>query len=188
MKSQMKYIFDFDDVLFNTSKNLREQLYRVLENQGIHRETVQEYEKQERSSGFSLKKILAHFKLDPSLYDEVMRDPSTYVNHELLELAKTVGRKNCFIVTYGDPEFQMAKIKGAGIADLFADIFIVLDGKKKPVEKICDLFPKEPVVFIDDRAEHFEDLDFKKYPNLKTILYTEQSVDKLMKEIEHFDL
>ena len=37
----------------------------------------------------------------------------------------------------------------------------------------------EEVIFVDDKAKHFEDLDFKKYPNLKTVLYDDKGFEKL---------
>ena len=48
---------------------------------------------------------------------------------------------------------------------------VVADEKRELIEKICAEYKDEPILFIDDKIKHFEDLDFKKCPNLKTILY-----------------
>src|SRR3989338_617731 len=45
-------------------------------------------------------------------------------------------------------------------------------------------YEKKTVVFVDDKAKYFENLDFEKYPNLKTILYDDQGLEKLKREIK----
>ena len=65
---------------------------------------------------------------------------------------------------------------------MFSEIIVVPDSKKNVVERIAAVHKNEEVVFIDDKISHFEDLDFEKYPNLKTILYDEKGLEKV-KEI-----
>lgn len=168
----MKYIFDFDDVLFYTSKSLKDRIYKIYEQNGVSREQIQEYVKKEDPNGFSLKKLLKYFSMNESLYEEIMADSKYFTNQELLEIVKNIGVENCFIITYGNEEFQKDKIQRAGITNLFSEIIVVLKSKKEAVEEICRKFSNEKVFFIDDRVSHFKNLDFKKYPNLKTILYT----------------
>ena len=79
--------------------------------------------------------------------------------------------KDCYIVTHGVNEYQLEKIKRTGLGPLFTQIFIVQDTKKGPVETICEHFKNNEIVFIDDKEKRFADLDFKKYPNLRTVLY-----------------
>ena len=141
----MKYIFDFDDVIFQTTLKFKERLANV-QNQ-------------------------------PDLYEELMNESPNFVNEEILKVIKKAGKENCFMVTYGEKDFQEEKIKRAGVGGLFSEIFIVQESKKEAVEKICAKYKDETVLFIDDKAEHFENLDFKKYPNLKTILYTGQNLE-----------
>jgi HAD superfamily hydrolase (TIGR01509 family) len=179
----MKYIFDFDDTLFHTTKNLREKIYGIYARYGISREKVIEYIENERARGFSLKRLLKHFSLDDNLHHEIMSSNQDFVNKEILELAKKAGRENCFIVTSGDDEFQREKIKTAGLEPLFTEIVVALGSKKDAIERICEKFKNEPVIFIDDKQHFFNDLDFKKCPNLKTVLYTGQTAQKLEQEI-----
>jgi FMN phosphatase YigB (HAD superfamily) len=180
----MKFIFDFDDVLFHTNNEneFRGNIYSKLEKVGISRDLVKEYIERERESkdSFSLKKMLIHFSVPESLYEEIMHECKNFVNKELLEIIKKLGKKNCFILSYGQKEYQQDKIKRAGIIPLFSEITITLGSKKEAVEKICAKHKGERVIFIDDKARHFEDLDFKKYPNLETILYDEQGFEKLL--------
>ena len=146
----MKFIFDFDDVLFNTKK-FKELLYKHMD------------------------------KLDASnvYYEKIMQECPNLVNSSLVEIIQKLNKKNCFIVTFGDKEFQTDKIKRSGMWSLFSEIVIVQSSKKETIEKICAKHRNESVFFIDDKVQNFEDLDFKKYPNLKTILYDEQGLEKL---------
>jgi FMN phosphatase YigB (HAD superfamily) len=164
----MKYIFDFDDVLFQTTK-LKEKIFLTLEEVGVPRNLVKEYLEKERWNCFSLKKMLAHFSVHENLYEKIMNICGDLRNEELFEIVKKIGKENCFIITYGDEEFQQDKIKRAGIAPLFSEVIIVSNSKKETIEKICAEYKNEEIIFIDDSAKHFEDLNLIKYPNLKTV-------------------
>ena len=173
----MKYIFDFDNVIFHTSRSLKERIFDIYDRHGISRARVADYIEREIQNGFSLKKFLEHFGLRKELYEEIMKGSEDFVNHQILNIVKKAGRENCYIVTMGDEEFQKDKIVRAGINKFFNKIIVVLGSKKEAVEKICEANMDEKIVFIDDKESHFKDLDFKKYPNLKTILYTGQKLD-----------
>ena len=180
----MKFIFDFDDVLFDNTKQFKEHMYASLEKAGVPRDKAEEYYKEIGGSQFWLKEMLAHFSLKESLYEEILKESKNHVNKELLSIIKKLGRENCYIVTHGYEEWQKAKIKSAGIDSLFTEITVVSESKKEAVEIICERHKDEKVLFIDDKARHFETLDFTKYPNLKTILYDEQGLEKVMEEIK----
>ncbi|OGI63561.1 hypothetical protein A2818_01910 [Candidatus Nomurabacteria bacterium RIFCSPHIGHO2_01_FULL_40_12] len=173
----MKYIFDFDDVLFNTTQHFKEQMCLILEKNGISRILIEEYTKKERWNLFTLKKMFVHFSVKEDVYEEIMKESKNSINQELLKLIKKLGKLNCYLVSYGDEEFQLEKIKRSEVGTLFSEIIIVQGSKKEAIEKICTKHKDEEVIFIDDKAKHFEDLDFVKYPNLKTILYTEQNIE-----------
>jgi FMN phosphatase YigB (HAD superfamily) len=180
----MKYIFDFDNVLFDTSKKFKEHMILVLEKIGVSPDSVRDYCDKERWNQFSLKKMLNHFSVKEDFYEKIMSKNKNFVNGELIEVIKKLGRSNCFILTYGDEEFQLNKIKRTGIGAHFVEIIVVSGSKEEAIEKICDKYKKEKVLFIDDKTKHFEDLDFKKYPNLKTIFYDENGLEKLKAEIK----
>jgi len=183
----MKFIFDFDDVLVYTSigeKNIRGHIYSALEKHGVSPALSREYVERERWNLFSLHKMLSHFSLSQDLYEEIMPGMKNFVNKKLIELVKKLGKENCFIVTYGDPDFQVDKIKRSGVSNLFSEIFPVIGIKNKPIEKICKKYPDEKIFFIDDKVKHFDDLNMSKCPNLKTILYDEQGLEKLKAEIK----
>lgn len=183
----MKYIFDFDDVLFKTTKHRLEHMFVVLQKAGISEKDIEEYYKKERTNFFSLKNLLAHFLMSEDVYEEIMKEIKNFLNDELIEMIKKLGRENCYLVTAGHEEFQKEKILRAGINPLFAEIVVTPGTKKEAVENICAKFKNEDIVFIDDKKIFFEDLDFKKYPNLKTILYTGQNTEDLLKAIRNFN-
>lgn len=183
----MKYIFDFDDVLFYNTKQLKERMYMYLGKAGIPRSTAEAYYKTVRMNQFKLKDFLRHFSVDENIYKNILEESKDFINKELVAFIKKMGRKNCYIVTYGDKEHQLDKIKVTGVETLVSRIIITEEAhsKKEEVENICAKHKDEKVVFIDDKAIYFEDLDFKKYPNLQTILYVNQSVEDLLREINN---
>ena len=174
----MKFIFDFDDVLFYTTRRRVEYIYPFLEKLGISRQKVDEYYKEVRGQNFSMKKLLKYFSLPEETYEEIMRDSIDFSNKETINFLKKAGKENCFIITYGDEEFQLDKIKRTGVDTLVSEIIVVsTDEKKEFIEVICEKYKNEKIVFIDDKAKHFENLDLQKCPNLKTILYTGQNLE-----------
>lgn len=176
----MKFIFDFDDVLFHNTKLFKEHMYMCLEKAGIFRAEAEKYYKEVRVNEFWLKELMAHFSLKESFDEELLSESKNFVNKELVKIIKKLGRLNCYIVTQGGEKWQKDKIKKVDIEPLFSDVITVWESKKEAVEKICAKYKNEDVVFIDDKVKHFENLDFKKYPNLKTILYDEQGLEKLI--------
>ncbi len=179
----MKFIFDFDEVLFDTKK-LREIIVSKLSRHSISGDIIEEYFKKERWNQFSLKKMLVHFSVTEDLYEEIMCECRNLKNKELLEMVQGIGKQNCFILSYGDKEFQLDKINRLNIRNLFSEIFINETGNKNElIEKLCAKYKNEVVVFVDDKPKHFEDLDMEKCPNLKTILFDEHGLEKLRKVI-----
>lgn len=176
----MKYIFDFDDVIFETTKHRLEHLYAVLEKAGISRKEIDEYYKRERVNLFSPKKMLKHFNLDDSLYEEIMGVSKEFLNKKFVKAIEKLGRENCYLITYGEEEFQKDKIARNEIEHLFAEIIAVPGTKKQVVENLCEKFKDEQIIFIDDKPQYFEDLDLNKYPNLKTVLYTGQDPSSVL--------
>lgn len=175
----MKYIFDFDDVLFDNTKKFKEHMYACVEQAGISRELAETYYKTVRTNKFWLKDFLAHFGLPENVYEKIVGESPNFTNKKLVEILKSLGKENCYIVTHGHDAYQRDKIQRTGIDQLVSEVIVVSDSKKEAVEKICAQHQNEKVLFIDDKAHHFENLDFKKYPNLKTILYTGQNLDNI---------
>lgn len=181
----MKYIFDFDDVLFDNTKQFKEHMYLCLEKVGIPRNIAETYYEEVRENGFSIKNfvsvLLSRGKITEiegmELCKKIMAENKNFANTKLIEKIKNLGKENCFIVTHGLNDYQLDKINSIDILPLFNEIITVQGSKKEAVEAICAKYKNEEVLFIDDKTKHFESLDFDKYPNLKTILYTGQKLD-----------
>lgn len=178
----MKFIFDFDDVIFHTTRNRIEHIYSFLEKMDVPYNQITEYYKTARVNCFSLRHMLNHFSVKPELYEKIMEESKKFINHAVFEFIEKISKEDRFIVTYGDIEFNKDKIIYSGAFDLFKEenIFIVQGSKKDIVENICEKYKDEQVVFIDDKEKEFKDLDLVKFPNLKTILYTGQDLNSLI--------
>jgi len=187
----MKYIFDFDDVLFNNTSQFKKHMYKILAESGIPENKARERYLEVREKGFSIKNFinaLQNFvivnKINPEeLHEKIMVESKNFVNLDIVEIIKHIGKANCYLVTNGLAEYQLDKIKRTRVDSLFSEIIVVPGTKKEAIEKICAKHINEKVIFVDDKEKRFSDLDFKKFPNLKTILYDEQGLDKLKAEI-----
>lgn len=180
----MKYIFDFDEVILFTHKHWTDHALVVLEKAGIPKGLVEEYFEKEQFNLFSMRKMLRDLSAPDKFYEEIMNEVKKFKNEGLVEIISKLGKSNCYILTYGDEEFQLDKIKRTGIAHLFFEILVVpKEEKKETVEKICALYKYEEVIFVDDKAKNFQDLDFKKCSNLRTILYKGQDLGPFLSTI-----
>jgi len=192
----MKLILDFDDVLMDTSllkKKISSSLYEL----GISKEVADNYyEQRDKSVPFSLKSFLLSFlkkeKIESvsfvDLYEEIMVICSDILNKEVVQIAKNIGKENSFIVTNGDKEFQMDKIKKSGIESFFSEIYITNGSKKDIIENICLKNLNEKVIFVDNKIEFFNDLDIERCKNLKTILYDVNGFENLVVEIKKSEI
>lgn len=190
----MKLVLDFDDVLFNNAK-LKEQIFISLEQRGVDRNISKDLYAKYRETGVPpvLKDFLRmvaeasnHQGLlgDGDCYEEIMSICSTLGNHELMKLALSVGSENVLIVTSGDREYQLDKIRRSLPEGLACEIIIVPGTKKEAIEELCARFKDEDVLFADDKLKFFNDIDMEKCPNLKTILFNENGLINLQAEME----
>jgi FMN phosphatase YigB (HAD superfamily) len=175
-----KYIFDFDDVLFFNTEKFKKHMYKCFEEIGVSYDTVKKYYAIEIEKGWTLPNLVASIiegeKINSinkeELTEKIMGECKNFVNTELIDQIKKLEVKDCYMVTHGVKEYQLEKVSRTGLGPLFTQIFTVLDTKKGPVEMICKQFKDAEIVFVDDKEKRFEDLDFQKYPNLRTVLYT----------------
>jgi FMN phosphatase YigB (HAD superfamily) len=185
-----KYIFDFDDVLFLNTEKFKKHMYACFENVGVRYETVKKYYRVEKEKGWVLRNlvnsVLAGEKMasvnGDELTEKIMSECKNCINHELVERIRELDVEDCYMVTHGVEEYQLEKVERTGLGALFTKISVVQGTKKGPVEMICEQFRDEEVVFVDDKEERFSDLDFKKYPNLRKVLYLgPQSIDEIFR-------
>lgn len=178
----MKYIFDFDDVLFDNTEKFKKHMYTCFDDVGVSYDVVKKYYQIERDKGFVLKNLVDSVvrgeKIDTvspdDLSEKIMGECKNFVNNELIDKIKLLGSSNCSVVTHGVNEYQLEKINRTGMQSLFSNIYVVQDTKKDSVELICSKFKDDIVVFVDDKEERFADLDYVNHPNLRTVLYAGQ--------------
>lgn len=187
----MKIIVDFDDTLFHNTKMFKEHMFSVIEKAGIARNIAETSYKEVRSNEFSLRNFLTDLFSSNNLerntdliYEEIMEKCPEFLNTDVVEIIKEAGKDNSYIVTNGDYEFQWEKIKRSGVDRLFIGIHVVPKSKKIIVEEICRKNNNHSVIFADNRADFFSDLDTEKYTNLKTILFDENGLEKLRNTIQ----
>ena len=194
-KDNIKFIFDFDDTLFN-SKKFKKNMFSYIEKAGINYSFAENSYKEIRNldTPFSLKIFLSLLfpgkkkkKIVLSLYRKIMFNCSDFLNKELYDVVRMAGKSNCYLVTNGDEDFQLDKIKKSGIVSLFNTIEIVPASKKKVVERICMDNPNSMIIFIDDKRKFFTDIDMNLYKNLKTILFNGNNIRDIQKEINKED-
>lgn len=183
-----KYIFDFDDVLFFNTEKFKKHMYECFEEIGVEYDTVKKYYKIEIEKGWTLPNLVASVLGGESitsvnkeeLTEKIMGECKNFINNELIDRIKKLEVKDCYMVTHGVKEYQLEKVSRTGLGPLFTQIFTVWDTKKGSVEMICEQFKDDAIIFIDDKEKRFADLDFEKYPNLRTVLYTgSESINKI---------
>lgn len=183
----MKIISDFDDVMFNNSK-LKEIIIATLTKAGIPQDIgEQTYQKEKESGAFSLTKFLHSLVKDEAkiseMYEEIMGNCQDLVNMAVLDQVRSAGDNNVYIISEGDEAFQRDKISRS-TGNIFPNITIVHGAKNRKVEEICRDFPKDDVIFVDDKQKYFDDIDMSMCPNLKTVLFTKYGLQMLKDEIE----
>ncbi len=187
----MKLIFDFDDVLFDTSK-LKGALFAVLAQHGVVNAEEMYVKERRNGSPFSLKLFLERACKEENiqavnidvLYEEIMSRCHEWCNAEMLELVKKYGKENCYVVTSGNEEFQKDKLRHSGIEGYVKEVYVVPGSKKEIIERLSEQFAGENVIFVDDKLEFFNDIDMEKCLNLRTVFFNENGLAKIQAEIE----
>lgn len=181
----MKIFLDFDDTLFDTTRTpgkFWEDLVVIIEGGGWKREEIEETAESFSGSAFDrgmlyhyrshmelLEKKYPHGKLNKTLLriQGFMENLEGYLFLDAVPFFNQMRREDVFIITYGDEDFQKAKIIGSGIDRLVTDI-LVTQGESKIAMILRYVeekkIPKnEKIVFIDDKAKYFDDVNKSQY-------------------------
>jgi FMN phosphatase YigB (HAD superfamily) len=186
----MKLILDFDDTLFDSAK-LKENFFEILGKNGVLRASEQYHYERKDDRPFSLRLFVKRLCSEAGIteasadrmYDEIVGISSNLLDPALVRIMRELGSENCILVTNGDEDFQGDKIRISGARELVGEYVIVPGTKKQVVEWICQKYPQEKVVFVDDKQKFFDDLDLEKCRNLKTVLYDENGLANLKKTV-----
>jgi hypothetical protein len=182
----MKVVLDFDDVLFKTN-DMKEFFIRALETKGIDREITEHMYAKHRGTGipFSLKRFLWTIAVrenipeiaEHSFYENLLTSCPTFLNHSLVALVSSLGKENMYILTHGDEEYQMEKIARTLGGNFAKEIIVVTGSKRERLASICDTYPEEEIIFIEDKQHVLNDIEPKK--NLTTILFDYTAMSKI---------
>lgn len=177
----MKILLDFDDTIFDT-KAFKKHIFEVLKKNTVFNGEVLYEEGKKRGELFSLFLFLKKLNKE-NLYKEIMEYSKECVHKEISVLLSDYGKENCFIITYGDKNFQKEKIDYSGVMTMVQEVTVVSGSKKNTVEAYAKRFPYEKVLFIDDKKEFLDDVDTVKYKNLTCIHFADMSVKDLKQVI-----
>lgn len=188
----MKLVLDFDEVLFQTKK-MREHFTRVLERYGVDPRMTELLYMKHRETGipFSLKRFIWAVAirtekreiLSPEVYEEIMSACASLANRELVLLAKEIDREDIIILTNGDKEYQLDKIKRSIGEDFASETIVVTGSKKESISAICKKHEHEPVIFVEDQQKFLDDLDAANLKNLTTILFGQTGIHDVKEAI-----
>src|SRR3989344_4940617 len=194
----MKYIFDFDDVLFKNTKMLKPRMFRLIaEKTGKTAEEVEKAYRKVRKE-FSLVNFIKN-SLTPegllneekkhqidmdtdALFKEIMSECDKFLDPELIAEIKRIDKKDLYIVTNGEEKFNWEKLAYSGILEYFdiSHIYVVPGPKTKAVGEICRDNPGEDILFFDDRQKFIDELDERDNPRFRAIRYEEETRSEII--------
>lgn len=189
----MKLVLDFDEVLFKTKK-MKEHFVHVLANKGVDPRMTELLYMKHRETGipFSLKRFLWAVAVRTDLrdvankevYEEILSACKKFINQDLVDLVTPFGRDTIIILTNGDKEYQMEKIKRTLGEDFAQEVIVVPGSKKEALHGICKQYAHEQIIFVEDQPKFLDDLDAEHINNLTTILFGMTGIDDVKEAIE----
>lgn len=180
----MKIFIDFDDVLFNT-KYFSAYLKEFFAKAGIDQELFQKYYYASNDqakdkvrlfdpNGLFLR-LEKYEKIDTSKirhdFETKLQDLERFVFEDATDFLAAMGKENLQVISFGLANWQQNKIKGSRIDKLVENFVTTEKPKAQEIERLLaqmKLDVEEKIFFIDDRAEHLEDVK-KSFPQIITI-------------------
>jgi hypothetical protein len=189
----MKIIFDFDDVIFD-SHAFKQKIFSGLVSSGIPSDIIKDLYISHRSSfsPYTLYKDAVEksgLKIsDKSLRGAVnalVKDVDSYIDTRIVTLITTIGKEHCFVVTAGDKDFQKLKVEASlGGVVIPEHCFFVEYKKSEALQKICEQYPDEPVIFVDDKSRYMDEAHSLHIKNLHPVLYRHDGFEQLSQKIK----
>ena len=175
----MKIFVDFDEVLFNSGKFVKDKDKIFIDN-GISKKIVNRVSDLfsstskckripytlERQVLFLKNRVKADYSKIGEEVQLLMDDLRMYIFSDAVSFFKKIPRKNLFILSYGDVNYQKSKIYGSRISKYFYKIIVNTEDKIDHINKIAKKLhfsDKEKILIIDDRPENLKKIEkFKK--------------------------
>lgn len=174
----MKIILDFDDVIFNTRKFIKDYK-KVFAAFGVPEKEFdypRERDARGRVKTYDLKKHLKstkkRLKVDVKKLEDNIADfikqGGKYVFDDAFRFLEKFSGQQLYILSYGNKEWQARKIENSGVGRCFEKIIIVNSEKSNGIGMLFKS-PNECIMFVDDRVEHIEDVK-RSHPQTITVL------------------
>ena len=156
----MKVLFDFDDVIFN-SQGFKNFMFQVLKDKGCA--NLESLYKETRKNGrpFSLHDFIHEAnntftsEVQEEIYQQIIGISEHCINQEVFGIMKRLGKQNCYIVTSGEPRFQMDKIKRSIGSDVAQEVLVVGASKAEVIQNLCRKHMDEEIIFVDNNTDFY---------------------------------
>jgi FMN phosphatase YigB (HAD superfamily) len=165
----MKIFIDFDNTLLDTRRIVRELYIPLLETYGKTEDEIRKalgsfssfagYD-HERGTTFTVERHLRLLGFTEEERQDIMpkaevffREAQRFLFPGVQELLAFLKDQETIVLTYGDKDFQLLKVKGAGILDQVTKVCCTEHTKVDEIKS--ELEAGERAVFIDDKAEYF---------------------------------
>ena len=152
----MNIYIDFDRTLFDTDKFLID-LYNIIVNSKIDLYEFKKTKLKEKKKGFNPYNVLEKMQVNSDIYqkiDELISNCDNYLYSDSEEFLKKLKEKNYNIIllTKGNSDFQIRKVKSTRVYSYFDDVIVTL---KKKGNLNLDY---QNSIFIDDNPSEIESI------------------------------
>lgn len=160
---------DFDDVLFNTREFVVD-LNDIYFRNGISKTQIREYDKfvadtaNKKGKPYSPKRMITFAKKNEKESRQVLneveiflRDLKKYIFSDSLYFLESFLKKDLWLLSYGNIDFQKQKIYGSGMSKIFSRVTVNSQNKIKFIlKKVRDnkFLSGDKIIFIDDNPNN----------------------------------
>ena len=195
----MKIFIDFDDTIFATKKLKKDLQIKLWEEFYIPEKNFQKI--RDHFSGTFGKKgenytfdryvevvsDIAHSDVQSIrtiLHDFFDRDLSNYIFDDVIDTLKNLQGHKLILLSYGDQDFQMRKIRGSGIGVYFDEVVITSGDKYDMMKNFID--SDEILMLVDDKSVYFTSM--KNHNNKNISVHRIYEDEKCMSDLCDYHL
>lgn len=183
----MKIIFDFDHTLFDTKRFFLFFEKKFVEKFNLKKEIFEKSFKKSKNNFYKpqkhflllSKKIKVFSKKDfeKELFSLLKKYSKKFLYPEVLEVLNKLKKDfSLYLISFGEKNFQMEKIKGSGIGKYFKKIIITSKRDKTPIIKKI-LQRDKKAVFVDDDQETIKKVK-ENFPEIFVIMIDREKKKK----------
>lgn len=161
----MKIILDFDDTILNTGLLMKE-LVGIFTRAGLsEKDYYENYRRTKEIKGdFDLDLILNLSSETIDLDKKKIKNEiailfdgmEIFVYRDFFDFCKNFSRENMILLSTGEKDFQMNKIKGSKVIPYFSEVIVISREKSEKLKVISKKYPGEDMIFVDDKAREID--------------------------------